>query len=370
MARAAAKKETAAFLRLAAEEQFAEELKALAAHETNPVPEGWRLSPTSVYAYIIGGRTVGGVEITPKYIGHDRLVEIAIATLLTDRSLLLIGEPGTAKSWLSEHLAAAVYGDSTKVVQGTAGTTEEHIRYSWNYAMLIAKGPSSEALLKSPILRAMECGGIARFEEISRCASEVQDALISILSEKRISIPELALDIPARKGFSIIATANTRDRGVNDMSAALKRRFNIVVLPAPATLENEIAIVEKRVGDLASNLSLRSAPPSQEVVRKIVTIFRELRQGMTLDGKEKVKTPDGVLSTAEAISLLTNSMALAACFGDGTPSGEDLAAALQGAIVKDEEKDSVVWKEYLENIMKKRGEEWRSLYRACREMNE
>ena len=185
--------------RLPAEELYQRELEALISAEKDAVPTGWKMSPRSVLAYITGGETVRGVEITPKYVGNRRLVEIAIATLVTDRALLLIGEPGTAKSWLSEHLAAAVNGDSTKVVQGTAGTTEEQIRYSWNYAMLIAKGPSAEALVKSPVYRAMETGTIARIEEISRCASEVQDALISILSEKRLSVPELGAEVPAAK---------------------------------------------------------------------------------------------------------------------------------------------------------------------------
>jgi MoxR-like ATPase len=355
-------------LRLTAEQQYARELEVLKAKEKDRVPAGWQMSPRSVFTYIVGGK-VGGEEITPKYIGNRRLVEIAISTLVTDRALLLIGEPGTAKSWLSEHLAAAIHGDSTKVVQGTAGTTEEQIRYSWNYAMLLAHGPSKEALVKSPIYRAMECGGIARFEEISRCASEVQDALISILSEKRISIPELGCEVPAVRGFSIIATANTRDRGVNDMSAALKRRFNIIVLPTPGDVETEIDIVRKRVRELASNLDLQAALPSEEAVAKVVTIFRELRSGATLDNKEKLKSPSGVMSTAEAISLLANSMALAASFGSGRITSDDIAAGLQGAVVKDDDKDKLVWKEYLDNILKKRGSDWRELYNACKEMN-
>ena len=319
--------------RLPAEQLFQKEIDALIAAEKDPVPTGWRMSPRSVRTYICGGKA-GGVEITPKYIGQERLVEIAIATLVTDRALLLIGEPGTAKSWLSEHLTAAINGDSTKVIQGTAGTTEEQIRYSWNYAMLIAQGPSLEAMLKSPVMTAMETGTIARVEEISRCASEVQDALISILSEKRISVPELGLEVPAKKGFSVIATANTRDKGVNEMSAALKRRFNIVVLPAPADLSAEMEIVRTRV-----------------------------------DRSQKVKASSGVLSTAEAISLLCNSMALAGSFGNGTITDRDLAAGLQGAVVKEEEKDTLAWKEYLENVMKKRGSHWSGLYRACRDLN-
>jgi len=355
-------------LRDPAELLYAAEFEALIADDRHERPPGWRMSPKAVYTYICGGKA-GKLDVTPKYIGHPRLVEIAISTLVTDRALLLIGEPGTAKSWLSEHLAAAIHGDSTKVVQGTAGTTEEQIRYTWNYAMLIAHGPSPAALIKSPIFRAMESGTVARFEEITRCASEVQDAMISILSEKRLSIPELATEVPAQKGFSIIASANTRDRGVNDMSAALKRRFNIVVLPTPKTLETEIEIVRKRVHELAASLQLRAEIPGDEAVERVVTIFRELRSGETLDGKNKVKTPSGVLSTAEAISVLANSMALAGSFGTGSVTPADLAAGLQGSIVKDEEKDRTVWQEYLANVLKKRGADWRPLYNACAEHN-
>lgn len=365
---AAAKSSSSGDLRSPAEELYAHEIEALIAQDKFDKPPGWRMSARAVHTYICGGKA-GKLEITPKYIGYNRLVEIAIATLVTDRALLLIGEPGTAKSWLSEHLSAAINGDSTKVVQGTAGTTEEQIRYTWNYAMLIAHGPSHEALIKSPVLRAMESGSLARFEEISRCASEVQDAMISLLSEKRISIPELATEVPAQKGFSVIATANTRDRGVNDMSAALKRRFNIIVLPTPNTIETEIEIVGKRVAELASNLALKAELPSEDAIEQVVTIFRELRTGQTLDGKNKLKSPSGVLSTAEAISVLANSMALSASFGSGAISAEDVAAGLQGAVVKDEEKDKVAWKEYLTNVLKKRGSDWRPLYNACSEHN-
>ena len=355
-------------LRLPAEILYKNEIEALIKADKDEKPTGWQMSPRSVLTFIVGGK-VGKTEITPKYVGHNRLVEIAIATLLTDRSLLLIGEPGTAKSWLSENLSAAICNNSNRVVQGTAGTSEEHIRYSWNYAMLLAQGPTEGALIKSPVYSAMEEGTIARFEEITRCASEVQDALISILSEKNIAIPELKGEIQANRGFSIIATANTKDRGVNDMSAALKRRFNIVVLPAPSDLQTEVEIVSKRVAEISSSYNLKSALPPQDEIEKVVTIFRELRKGATIDNKSKIKSPKGVISTAEAISLLTNSMALAASFGNGKISEEDLAAGLQGAIVKDEVQDKIAWEEYLENVMKKRGKEWRKLYNACRELN-
>ncbi|WP_423802302.1 AAA family ATPase [Neobacillus sp. SAB-20_R2A] len=359
----------AELLRLPAEKLYEEELLELKKHDSGTVPNGWKLSPKSVLTFIAGGKA-GALEITPKYIGSRRLIEMAIASLMTDRALLLIGEPGTAKSMLSELLAAGIHADSGKVIQGTAGTTEDQVKYSWNYAMLLANGPTREALVKSPIFRAMETGTIARFEEISRCASEVQDALISILSEKTISIPELDEDVSAVRGFSVIGTANTRDRGVNEMSAALKRRFNILVLPTPSDMETEVNIVRKRVAELSAQHQLHADPPAAELIERVVTIFRELRSGMSLDRKEKLKSPSGVISTAEAISLLTNSMALSGSFGSGVITEEDIAAGLQGTIVKDEEKDQLVWKEYLENVMKKKGSEWRKLYLACSELNQ
>lgn len=355
-------------LRLPAELLYKNEIDALIENETNPIPDGWQMSPKSVLTYIMGGKS-GNTKITPKYMGDRKIVEICIATLVTDRALLLIGEPGTAKSWLSEHLTAAINGNSSRVIQGTAGTTEEQIRYSWNYAMLLAKGPSFESLVKSPVYNAMETGTIARIEEISRCASEVQDALISILSEKRISIPELSEEVSARKGFSVIATANTRDKGVNEMSSALKRRFNIVVLPAPSDMDTEIDIVKTRVAQMADSFKLNAKLPDVSAIERVVTIFRELRDGQTLDGKVKLKSTSGVLSSAEAISLLVNSMALAGSFGNGTVTDYELASALQGAIVKDESKDKAVWTEYLENVMRKKGREYSKLYSECKERN-
>lgn len=354
-------------LRLPAEKLYAKEIEALKAEDKGEIPVNWQMSPKQVLKFIVGGRA-GDTEITPKYIGNQRLVEVCIATLLTDRALLLIGEPGTAKSWLSENLCAAIYGDSTCVVQGTAGTTEEQIRYSWNYAMLLSEGPTPKALVKSPVMSSMENGSVVRIEEISRCQSEVQDALISILSEKMISIGELSSEIFAQRGFSVIATANTRDKGVNDMSAALKRRFNIVVLPTPASIEDEIAIVKKRVAEISKNYEINSNLPSDDDILKVVTVFRELRDGESKELKVKVKSPNSVVSTAEAISLLTNAMALSNSFGDGNVSRSDIAAGLKGAIVKDEEKDVAIWKEYLENIMKKRGLAWQSLYKASKEL--
>ena len=353
-------------LRRSAEDAFAEELEALRGADSRSRPPNWLLSPQAVVTYLMGGRLGSGFEVTPKYIGDRRLMEVAVATLATDRALLLLGTPGTAKSWVSEHLAAAICGTSRLIVQGTAGTSEESIRYGWNYALLLAKGPSREAVVASPIVRAMEEGKIARVEELTRIPSETQDSFITILSEKTLPIPELNEEIAAARGFNLIATANNRDRGVNELSSALKRRFNTVVLPPPATIEAEIAIVETRVAALGRAFEIPAEPPGADQIRRVVTIFRELRQGVTADGKSKVKQPSGTLSTAEAISVVGSGLALAAHFGNGHLSAHDLVSGISGAVIKDPVQDAIVWREYLETVVKERPE-WKDFYRAARE---
>ncbi|MBS0659033.1 MAG: AAA family ATPase [Verrucomicrobia bacterium] len=352
-------------LRAHAEQQYAAELAALAACDDRPRPPQWKLSPWAVTTYLLGGEA-NGVPIVPKYIGQRRVIEIAVATLATDRALLLLGVPGTAKSWVSEHLAAAISGDSTLLVQGTAGTAEESLRYGWNYALLLAKGPSPEAIVPGPIMRAMREGRLARVEELTRIPSDVQDALITVLSEKTLPVPELGIEVQAVRGFNVIATANDRDKGVNDLSSALKRRFNTVVLPLPDSLDEEVEIVRMRVESLGRALEIPAQPPALEEVRRLVTVFRELRAGVTSDGKTKVKSPTGSLSTAEAISVINHGLTLAAHFGDGTLRAADLAGGLVGAVVKDPVQDRVVWQEYLETVVKER-DGWKDLYRACRE---
>jgi len=353
-------------LREYAEQQFAEELRELAKADTRPRPPNWRLSPWAVSAYILGGKLDNGFEVAPKYIGSRRLMEVAIATLATDRALLLLGVPGTAKTWVSEHLAAAISGDSTLIVQGTAGTGEDAIRYGWNYARLLAEGPSRQATVPSPVMRAMQDGKIARVEELTRIPADVQDALITILSEKTLPIPELGEAVQAVRGFNVIATANNRDRGVNELSSALKRRFNTVVFPLPESADEEVEIVQRRVESLGRALELPAEPPALEEIRRVVTLFRELRSGVTADGKTKVKSPSGTLSTAEANSIVNSGLALAAHFGDGRLRAADLAAGVIGAVVKDPVQDRVVWQEYLETVVKER-DEWKDLYRACRD---
>jgi MoxR-like ATPase len=362
-------------LREPAEIRYADQLEALKQNDTETPPVNWRLSPRSVLAYVVGGKTLKAkidgkaveVPITRKFFGDDSIVERAIVTLASERALLLIGEPGTGKSWLSEHLAAAVSGTSVLTIQGTAGTTEEHIKYSWNIARVIAEGPQPGNLIPSPTMVAMRSGSLLRFEELTRCVPDVQDALVSILSDKAIAVPELPDHnmIWARPGFNVIATANTRDQGVNELSAALKRRFNYIYIPIVGDQKTEVKIVQQRSAELLERYSL-PAKLSPPVIELLATVFREIRNGKTGDGVS-LKKPTTTLSTAEAIGVALDSALHAQFFGSGTVGPADIARNMVGVVVKEDQEDRDSLKEYAALVAKKRGvkeKSWKEFHDA------
>ncbi|MCA9109650.1 MAG: AAA family ATPase [Planctomycetaceae bacterium] len=362
-------------LREPAEVRYADQLAALEQNDPDTPPTSWRLSPRAVLDYVVGGKTLTAdingkkskVGITRKFFGDDGIVERAIVTLASERALLLVGEPGTGKSWLSEHLAAAISGNSTLTIQGTAGTTEDHVKYSWNIARVIAEGPTPENLIPSPTMIAMRTGGLLRFEEITRCVPDVQDSLVSLLSDKAIAVPELpnANMVWATPGFNVIATANTRDQGVNELSAALKRRFNYVHIPIVADQQTEIEIVRQRSEELLARYDLPTRVPPP-VIQLLATVFREIRDGRTSDGVS-IKQPGNTLSTAEAIGVALDAALHARYFGKGDVTAGDVARNIFGSIVKEDPNDIGVLKEYAVLVAKKRGakqKDWREFHDA------
>src|SRR5947209_2448976 len=354
---------TADVLREPAEVRYADQLEALRQNDAETPPANWKLSPRSVLAYVTGGKTLKAningksveVPITRKFFGDDGVVERSIVTLASERALLLVGEPGTGKSWLSEHLAAAISGTSMLTIQGTAGTTEEHIKYSWNIARVIAEGPRPDNLIPSPTMVAMRAGGLLRFEELTRCVTDVQDALVSILSDKAVAVPELPDDnmVFARPGFNVIATANTRDQGVNELSAALKRRFNYVYIPIVGDQKTEVKIVQQRSTELLERYNL-PAKINPSVIELLATVFREIRDGKTADGVS-LKKPTTTLSTAEAIGVALDAALHARFFGVGEVGPADVARNMVGVVVKEDQEDKGALKEYATLVAKKRG---------------
>lgn len=357
-------------LRPTAEVRYAQELAALAEWDrNNPKPQGWKLSPKAVRTFILGSRTpIGGVTIGKKYLGNDALVERCIITLAGNRGLMLVGEPGTAKTMLSELLSAAISGCSTNTVQGTAGTTEDMIKYSWNYAMLLARGPCREALVPSPLHVGMEKGILTRFEEITRTPAEVQDSLISVLSDKVLNIPELGDGglLFAKPGFNVIGTANTRDKGVNEMSSALKRRFNFETVQPVRDVALEKQIILKEVRALATAAGIDKAL-DEEAAELLATTYHELREGVSAEGM-RIEKPSCVMSTAEAISVYYQTLMGAWYYGNGEMDPRALVENLVGAVAKESGDDLDKIGNYFGAVVREKaareGGLWKEYYEA------
>lgn len=318
------------------EHQYADELARLRAHDRGMKPAGWQLSPQAVVDFICGSEELG---ISPKFIGDRAIVERCVVTLAGARPLLLVGEPGTAKSMLSELLSAAICSTSALTVQGSAGTTEDQLRYGWNYALLLAQGPCPEAIVDSPVLSAMRQGTIARIEEITRCQPEVQDSLVSVLSERRIAVPELDnYSVAARPGFCVIATANLRDTGVSEMSAALKRRFSFERIDPISDKDAETSLVIRKTAQAVDTIGGVKAV-DQTAVECLVTIFRDLRAGRTEEGWTVEKT-SSQMSTAEAIDVSTSIALSSAFFPTSAPPTQLVPSHMLSALNQDDSADS------------------------------
>jgi MoxR-like ATPase len=353
-------------LRPPAELQYAKELEALATADKDPKPPGWKLSPRAVRSFICGSDKP---LVRRKFFGDDVLVERTIVGLASNRGVLLVGEPGTAKSMLSELLSAGISGTSTNLVQGTAGTTEDQIKYSWNYALLLAEGPTPRAMVASPVFVGMRDGLLVRFEEITRCPPEIQDSLVSILSEKMLVVPELAgadRVLLAKPGFNVLATANIRDRGVHEMSSALKRRFNFETVAPLRDMELEVKLVTEE----CDRLLKESAAPvklDKNVIELLVTVFQDLREGVTADGVQ-IEKPAAVMSTAEAVSVAMSAGLDAYYYGDKKLTAEHVGRHIAGAVLKDNPDDLKKLRHYFDVVVKPRGQKkagaWEEFHKA------
>lgn len=354
-------------IRQSAEQKYHDELARLAEQDHANKPAGWKLSAHAVRKFILGDQDL---NISKKFYGDDALVDRALVTLMGKQGLMLVGEPGTAKSMLSELFSAAISGNSQRTIQGTAGTTEDHLKYAWNYALLLAEGPTEKALIASPMYQAMQLGHIVRFEEITRCPAEIQDVLVSMLSEKQLMIPEMGQDasIYAKQGFNIIATANLRDRGVHEMSSALKRRFNFETVKPIQDRAFEIELVKKQLHSELQDLSHAVKIPDS-VIELLVTLFQELRTGQSIDGAN-LKTPDAVMSTAEAVNIAHAASLQAIYLDQGELSASHIAQQMIGVVFKDNDDDRKRLRYYLDSVAKERArqdQDWKQFYQASRE---
>jgi len=349
--------------RLPAEHYYAQELATLRDSDPWPRPPGWLLSPKGVEAFVLGDESLGS---SVKFVAPSEIVTRIIISLATQRGAMLVGEPGTAKSWLSELICAAICDDSTLIIQGGAIETVQQLLYSWNQSILESKGPCREALIPGPIYRGMSSGLLVRYEEIARSSPALQDALLSIMSERSITVPELSGDdaiVYAREGFNLVATSNTSDIGVNQMSSALKRRMNFETIKPIKSIDDEIGVVHREARKLLLSSGV-DVEPDEDIVRVLVTIFHELRNGQSLDGRSTDRLASAVMSTAEAVSVAHAMGVYSFYYREGKMVAEDFTDFLVGAAIKDDLADLKRMNHYFETeVSTKQGNVWKTIYK-------
>jgi hypothetical protein len=204
-----------------------------------------------------------------------------------------------------------------------------------------------------------------RFEEITRCPLEVQDCLLSILSDKVMAIPELGEtnSMYSSVGFNVIATANTRDRGVNEMSAALKRRFNFETLQPIADIKSEMELVKRETSKMFADDGIKLELPDN-VLEVLVASFHELRQAKSLEG-QAMEPLSTVMSVAEAISTGYMAGLYAYYYDGGKTKPGHIVHGMLGSAIKDSPDDRKKLLQYFSNCVAKRGQEnWNLLYEA------
>lgn len=345
-----------------AEIAYRDEIARLIAEDSGPVPPGWQMSPKSVEAFLLGD---SDRNIERKFVADRDMVVRIIISLCTNRGCLLVGEPGTAKSWLSELLAAAISGASGLTLQGGAISHVSQLLYSWNEALLRTEGPSRKALVPTPLLRGMMEGRLVRFEEIARCPQALQDAVLSVLSDRVVVIPELAGDdgvILAREGFNLVATSNSVDEGVHRMSAALKRRMDFEEIRPIRNLSDEMDVVLREVTRANRHAGIQ-VDLDPEVVEVLVTLFHELRNGQTLDGRSTDRLAGSALSTAEAVSVAHAASLNAWYYGGGAMTIEHLMHHVVGSALKDEPEDRRRLRHYFDTaVAPRKGEHWQRVW--------
>lgn len=348
--------------KLPAELEFHEELERLRQQDQHPVPPGWRMSPVAVETFIQGNEALG---VARKFVCPPGVIKRIVVALCTNRGALLVGEPGTAKSWLSELITAAVSGDSSLIIQGGAVSNINQLLYTWNEAIVRDRGPCVDALVPSPMLRGMQQGRFVRFEEIARCPQPLQDSVLALLSDRVITIPELEGEggvIYANEGFNVIATSNSVDEGVNRMSAALKRRMNFETIQPINRIEDELDVVVRETDKLnrKGGVDVRLPP---EITEMLVTVFHELRTGQSLSGRSTDRLAGAAMSTAEAVNVAHAVCVNAFYYSDGVVTPESLMHFILGSALKDHPEDRRRLQHYFDTeIAERSGRHWRALY--------
>ena len=241
-----------------------------------------------------GRLTAAKAEITRRFIGQERVVDLTLSALLCGGHGLLIGLPGLGKTRLVETLAT-VMGLDGKRVQFTPDLMPADILGS-EVLETGADGSRAFKFIEGPIF----CQ-LLMADEINRASPRTQSALLQAMQERQVSVSGQTRDLA--KPFHVLATQNPIEQeGTYPLPEAQLDRFLVridvgypdlatereILLATTGEAEDSVTNVFSAEELLAAQTLLRRMPVGEGVIESILALVRAFRPEEA-DASERVR---------------------------------------------------------------------------------
>jgi len=221
--------------------------------------------------------------------GQDRVIDLALITLLSGGHALLIGVPGLAKTSLVETLGA-VLGLENKRIQFTPDLMPSDIVGS-EVLEEETGGRRSFRFVKGPIFTQLLMA-----DEINRASPKTQSALLQAMQENHVTVAGVRHDVP--RPFHVLATQNPLEQeGTYPLPEAQLDRFLLQIDVSYPDADAERRMLYATTGVEERNLKtilsadelmmaqrlVRQLPVGDQVVDAILQLVRSARPGTGID---------------------------------------------------------------------------------------
>jgi magnesium chelatase subunit I len=181
-------------------------------------------------------------------------------------------------------------------IQGSPDLTAEDLLGDIDPIKAMKYGPLSiEAFTPGKIFKANK--GILFFDEINRCPEKLQNALLQVLEEGKVTLGSYSFELPA--DFILIATMNPEDSSTEKLSDVFVDRFDFIYVNYPETIEIEKDIVNLRKTDM--NVIF-----PQKLFDFVVSFIHDLRQNKDIEKKPSIRATIGLIDRSVANANLNN----------------------------------------------------------------
>jgi MoxR-like ATPase len=217
--------------------------------------------------------------------GQERIIDLALITVLSGGHALLIGVPGLAKTSLVETLGT-VLGLENKRIQFTPDLMPSDIVGS-EVLEDSAAGKRSFRFVKGPIFTQLLMA-----DEINRASPKTQSALLQAMQEHHVTVAGVRHDVP--RPFHVLATQNPLEQeGTYPLPEAQLDRFLLqidvsypdaaaerrMLFATTGLEERQLKTILSAEELMAAQRLVRQLPVGDQVVDAILKLVRSARPG-------------------------------------------------------------------------------------------